>query len=222
LPIFLAGLLGCPKNGDQASPPNPQHDPGAKPVAVGEMRMDPSTVVGTWNGQKITYGELYEKRKSVFSKLKFKYLQDLYSTEQRELEAFVLEQLVDQAAKAKNQTQEQYLTEIANKATVKDEDIMAFYEARVKQSGQPLEEVKPRIAAYLMQAAQQEAVRAEFKRLTAEAKLEINLPAPEGVMAQPTTRREARSSTTANSSQLSRLGTFVMSPTQTRSTPSTL
>ena len=178
--FFVAGLLGCPKNGDQAPPPQPQSD--AKPVAVGEMRMDPNTVVATWNGQQMTYGQLYEKRKSVFSKLKFKYLQDLYAAEQRELEAYVIEQLVDAAAKAKNQTQEQYLTEIANKASVKDEDILKFYEQRVKQTGQPLEEIRPRIAAFLMQSAQQEAVRAEFKRLLADAKLEVKVPAPEGAV----------------------------------------
>jgi protein-disulfide isomerase len=176
--FFVAGLLGCPKNGDQAPPPQPQND--AKPAAAGEMRLDPNTVVATWSDQRMTYGELYEKRKSVFNKLKFKYLQDLYAAEQRELEAYVIEQLVEKAAKAKNQTQEQYLNAIASTATVKDEDILKFYEQRVKQTGQPLEEIKPRIAAYLMQSAQQEAVRLEFKRLLAEAKLEMKVPAPEG------------------------------------------
>ena len=180
--VLLGGLLGCPKNGDQASPPPSPNEP-TKPMAGGEMRLDPATVIATWSGQQMTYGELYEKRKSVFSKLKTKYLQDLYAAEQRELEAFVIEQLVENAAKAKNQTQEQYLGAIANGATVKDEDILKFYEQRVKQTGQPLEEIKPRIAAYLMQAAQQEAVRAEFKRLLAEAKLEVKVPAPEGAVA---------------------------------------
>jgi protein-disulfide isomerase len=52
----------------------------------------------------------------------------------------------------------------------------------VKQTGQPLEEIKPRIAAFLMQNAQQEAVRAEFKRLLAEAKLEMTVPPPEGAV----------------------------------------
>src|SRR5688572_15008427 len=97
--FFLAGLLGCPKNGDQAPPPQPQPQSGAKPVAVGEMRLDPNTVVATWGGKQMTYGQLYEKRKSVFSKLKFKYLQELYAAEQRELEAFVIESLVEEQAK---------------------------------------------------------------------------------------------------------------------------
>ncbi len=152
-------------------------------MAAGEMRLDPATVIATWNGAQMTYGELYEKRKSVFGKLKLKYMQDLYAAEQREVESYVIEQLVEAAAKAKGETQEQYLAAIANVATVKDDDILKFYEQRVKQTGQPLEAVKPRIAAYLMQSAQQEAVRAEFHRLSEEAKLQVTVPPPEGATA---------------------------------------
>jgi len=67
---------------------------------------------------------------------------------------------------------------------VSDAEVASFYEANAKQSGQPLEAIKPRIVQYLGQQKQQQAVQKEIERLKSEAGVKIDLPAPEMEAAQ--------------------------------------
>lgn len=186
--LLLASVLlfACPKNGDQTSPKaNPDKakaTPDTSAAAASSARLEAGTVVATWEGGQMTYGELIEKRKSVFSRLRVKQLQELYTTEQRELEAYIVEELIKSEAAKKSQTQEEYLGEIARAVEVSQDDILQFYEARVKASGQTLEQSKAKITAYLMNMKQQEAIRGEFKRLADQAKVDMRIPPPEGVV----------------------------------------
>jgi protein-disulfide isomerase len=183
LAALLLAAAGCTKNGNQA-PPKPADAPPAAAAKVGGARLDAARVIATWDGGQMTYGELFEKRRAALTKLERKYYQDLYAAEQREVEAQLLEMLIEKAAAAKGKKRDEYLQEIVRAAAVSDADILQFYEARVKATGEPLESAKPKIASYLMNAAQQTAMRNEFGRLLKEAKVEIDIPPPDGALAR--------------------------------------
>jgi protein-disulfide isomerase len=152
---------------------------GGKAAAGEDLRLDPTRVVAEWKGGSLTYGELRKKREAAFKKIYNKYLQDMYQAEQRELETFVIETLVKEAAAKKGQSEQDYLQSIAGNPTVSDEDIQAFYDQNVKQSGQPLDAVRDRIRGYLAGTKQRDMVRAEIDRLKSEAGVKLDLPPPE-------------------------------------------
>src|SRR5687767_9239645 len=88
---FAAAACKSGQDGQNASPPQ-------TPVAAsgsGDFRVDPSTVVLTWSGGQLTYGELYKKHEGEFKKLKRKYDSDVYAAEQQSLEGWIVQQLVE-------------------------------------------------------------------------------------------------------------------------------
>lgn len=145
------------------------------------MRVDPNLVVLTWNGGKLTYGELYKKKEAEFRKIRNKYVNDLYAAEQKELEGFVVQQLVEKAAKDANKSPDEYIQGIASSAgSPTDAELQKFYDDNVKQSGQPFDSIKDRIKGFLENQKKQDKVRAEFERLKTEAQVKISLPEPAG------------------------------------------
>ncbi|MBK6683838.1 MAG: thioredoxin domain-containing protein [Deltaproteobacteria bacterium] len=182
--VLLGALLAaCPK---PAETPRKDDPPPAGGAATSDTRLPASTVIATWSGGQLTYGELLEKKSSTFSKLKSKYYQDLHTTEQRELEGVVVEMLVKKAAAAKGQSDEDYMKAIAGDPTVTEQQIAEFYEKNVKSSPQapPLEAIRDRIRQYLQMSGQQEKMKAEIDRLKTEAQLTVTLPAPESSLAK--------------------------------------
>lgn len=162
---------GTESKGGGATPPT-------KAVAGGG-RLDPSTVVAEWSGGKLTYGELLQKKDASFKKLYNKYLTDLYQAEQREVEGFVLESLVQKAASAAGKSEQEYMQGLAGTPAVTEEDMKKFYDDQVKQSGQPYEAVKDRIQQYLVGMKQRDAMKAAVDKIKADAKLKISIPPPE-------------------------------------------
>lgn len=183
--VLLGALLvACPKPAETPRKDDPPAAGGA--AASGDTRLPRSTVVATWAGGQLTYGELLDKKSSTFNKLKNKYYQDLHTTEQRELEGIVVEMLVKKAAAAKGQSDEEYMKSIAGDPTVTEQQIVEFYEKNVKSSPQapPLDAIRDRIRQYLQMSGQQEKMKAEIDRLKTEAQMTVNLPAPESSMAK--------------------------------------
>lgn len=181
LAIALVATSAC-KQSTATSETKPAASAAAKAPqnAAGlPMRLDPSFVVAEWNGQKLTYGELMQKKESSFKKLHNKYLQDMHQAEQQEVEGMVLEQLVTAAAKAAGKTEQEYIQSSAGAATVTEAEILAFYDAQVKASGQPLEAVKERIVGFLQGQKQRDGVKAVLDKLKADAQFKMNIPAPE-------------------------------------------
>lgn len=145
------------------------------------MRIDPSTVVLTWSGGQLTYGELYKKHEGEFKKLKNKYESEVYAAEQQNLEGYIVQLLVEDKAKAAGKTPEEYVQSLAGEPEVSDADVQKFYDENVKQSGQPFDMIKDRIKGYLAQQKKQEVVRSAFEKLKADAKVKIELPEPKGL-----------------------------------------
>ena len=175
----LAGLLmACPKPTDTKPSVPDVARPGAAASAE-SSRLDPKLVVATWEGGQMTYGELQKKGEANFARMRNQYLMELHNQEQQLLEATVVEGLVKKAAAAKGQTEEQYFESIVGKPTASEAEILEFYEQVAKQSGQPIEALRPRIEEYLVNKKKQEAFMGEIDKLKSAAKVEINLPAPE-------------------------------------------
>ena len=169
-------LSACAKNGAETPKPGAPA-PTAAQSAQG-LRLPPETVIATWQGGKLTYGELHEKRATKFAKLHNRYLQDLFRTEQQELEQYMLETLVEDKAKAEGKTGEQYLEALAARAEVPEAELRKFYEDQVGKSPQapPFEAIQDRIKTYLAMQRTVDAVKSE-------AKLELDLPAPSSAAA---------------------------------------
>lgn len=181
--LSLAGLLyACPKPADTVKPMPPAGGPAAAPSDG--SRIDPNTVVATWEGGQMTYAQLQDKGQATFSRMRNQYLQELYTQEQQLLEATVVEGLVKKAAAAKGQTEEQYFESIVGQPTTTEAEVLAFYEQVAKQSGQPLEALRPRIEEFLVNKKKQEAFMGEVDKLKAAAKVSIKLPAPEQAKAK--------------------------------------
>lgn len=184
--LLTTGLMlaGCPKgaepaHGDSAT----AKGPAAAAAAAPKAGLAPDTVVATWKGGKLTYGELIEKKKSTFDALDRKQLQERHAAEKQELEGMLVEQLVEAAAKAKNQTSEEYFKALATGQDINDAAIMEFYNKNVKPrpGSPPLEQIKDKIKGYLIQQQGGEVVKTEVERLKAAAEMKISLPTPEAM-----------------------------------------
>lgn len=186
--IFVAALtasFACKPAERQNAPADTTQNKAAvtNKTTASELRLDPDRVVAEWSGGKLTYGDLRKKREATFKKLYNKYVQDLYQAEQREVEGFVIEALVQEAAKKAGKTEQEYFQGIAGTPTVTDADIKTFYDQNLAATGQPFEQVKDRIKQYLEGTKQRDAVKAEIDRLKAAANVKIDLPPPETALA---------------------------------------
>ncbi|MEM1024245.1 MAG: thioredoxin domain-containing protein [Myxococcota bacterium] len=143
------------------------------------MRLPAGEVVAKWEGGEITYGELHESAAGELRKMRTDYLTKVNELERRALDQKVVEALVESAAEKAGTTSEAYMRGLAPEdVDVTDEEIQKFYDQQVK-GRQPMEQVRPRIVAFLKSRAQQEAVRKAVDELKEKAKVSVTLPAPE-------------------------------------------
>src|SRR5262249_55645736 len=54
-------------------------------------RLDASKVVLTWDQGKMTYGDLHKKKEAQYKKLYNKYMNEMYSMEEQELESYIIQ-----------------------------------------------------------------------------------------------------------------------------------
>lgn len=186
--LFVAlGLAGCPKAAEPVRGENAA--PAAKGIQAqkaGDLRLPADQVVASWTGGKLTYGEFVEKRKKSFKRLEREQQMARFKLEEQELEGFLAEMLITEAAKAKGQTDQEYI-EALNKAqsVASDEDVQKFYDENVKPrpDAPPFDMIKERIRQFLVSQKAQETVRNEIERLKKEKGLSSELPAPEAAKA---------------------------------------
>lgn len=188
LKTALIVLFGCPApaTNSSAQPAPPTKAPvtaQAAQSAKAGMRLPADQVVAQWKGGKMTYGQLMEQRSKAFDKLRKKHVREMFDLERQELEATIVQSLIQAKAKSKGLSEEQFLKSIATSVQVGEPEILAFYEARVKSSGRPLEQVKDQIRGFLAESKQREAIQAEIQAVRKEAGLKVDLPAPVEVRA---------------------------------------
>ncbi|MBI2378409.1 MAG: thioredoxin domain-containing protein [Deltaproteobacteria bacterium] len=159
--------------------------PVAKPAAptiaapaTSGSRLADNTVVATWDGGKMTYGELLQKRSSQFKKLRNKQAQEQFQAEQRELGQMLAEDLVNKAAAAKGQTPEAYMQAAMGELSISEAEINDFYAKNSGQIGAPLEAIRPQLEQHLRQQKAGQAQNRAIGDLMKAANVKFDIPPP--------------------------------------------
>ena len=181
LPAVACGLIAC-ANGAEPNKNTPKPSTAATPTKPAAAMGTPSsdTVIATWKGGKMTYGELLNDHKSDFRNFRNSQKTDAHAFETQRLEASIVQKLVKAAADAKGQSEEDYMKGEVGSGEVTDEEVKAFAASNPNLKGKEVDEnLANRIKAFLGQQKQQRAIVAVFEKLKKEAGVEMNLPQPE-------------------------------------------
>jgi protein-disulfide isomerase len=166
----LLVLAGCSKQKTPAANAN-----GAASALAADK------VVATYNGGKITYGEL-----EVEAKPKIRELQNqMFQARKETLESMAMERIVKAEAAKKGQTEDEYMrarVEAVPIAPPTDAEVQSFYD-RLKGAGRippetSLAQVKDQIIQVVMSQKRQPVIRQVLDELRTAANLQIDLPAP--------------------------------------------
>jgi protein-disulfide isomerase len=170
LAASLFVLAGCSK----------QKTPAANASGAGTT-LAADKVVATYNGGKITYGEL-----EIEAKPKLQEIQNqMYQARKEVLERMAVERIVKAEAAKKGQTEEQYIQTRVEALPITpptDAEVKEFFD-RLKASGRvPPETTLPQIKDQLVQAMVNQQRRTSVQKvideLRTQANLQIDLPAP--------------------------------------------
>jgi protein-disulfide isomerase len=138
-------------------------------------------VVATYNGGKITYGEL-----EVEAKPKLQEIQNqMYTARKEVLERMAVERIVKAEAAKKGQTEEQYIqarVEALPIAPPSDADVKEFFD-RLKAAGRippdtKIEQIKDQLVQAMVNQQRRTSVQKVIDELRTAANLQIDLPPP--------------------------------------------
>jgi protein-disulfide isomerase len=147
--------------------------------------MDPGTKVADVDGKPITYGDL-QNDQEVGPKIRqaeVKALTDLYDQRRALLDELINRRLLEEEAKAKGKTiQQWYETEyLSTVPEPSDEEAKAFYEEHKAQipQGQSFDDLKPKIKQVVKQQKSREGMGKVLEDLKAKHKVQVALAAPD-------------------------------------------
>ena len=144
-----------------------------------EHRLAAEYVIATFDGGKLTYGDLSNGNSGAFRKLQNEYLKSLFMAERKAIDLFLAQKLVDRAAKTASTTPDAYLAKIAGESPqIDDAEVTLFYQENAARLEQPLEVLKEQLRAYLARQAQGKRVSDEIERLREDAHVQVTLPEP--------------------------------------------
>jgi protein-disulfide isomerase len=154
-------------------------------AAASSVSLDPATKVAEVDGQPITWGEL-QADKEVGPKVKqaeAKMLTDLYEQRRGAVDELISRRLLENEAKAKGKTLEQWFqTDYMNTVPEpSDADAKAFYEEHKAQipQGQSFEDLKPRIKQAVKQQKLRDNMNKMLEDLKTKHKVQVALQPPE-------------------------------------------
>jgi len=158
---------------------------GGKSASGGIAGMDPTTKVAEVDGQPVTYGDLQNDHE-VGAKLRqaeVKALTDLYDQRRGLLDEMISRRLLEEEAKAKGKTVEQwYQTEYVTSVTEpSDAEAKAFYEEHKAQvpQGQTFDDLKDRIKQAVRQQKLREGMGKVLDDLKSRHHVQVSLQAPD-------------------------------------------
>ena len=158
---------------------------GGKSASGGIAGMDPTTKVAEVDGQPITYGDLQSDH-DVGPKLRqaeVKALTDLYDQRRGLLDEMISRRLLEEEAKAKGKTVEQwYQTEyVTSVPEPSDAEAKAFYEEHKAQvpQGQTFDDLKDRIKQAVRQQKLREGMGKVLDDLKSRHHVQVSLQAPD-------------------------------------------
>ena len=149
----------------------------------GVARLPASTVVATWDGGQITYGDLLSDIEGQLIQSRLEYLTNMYNAESQAVEGKVMEGILQaEATKRGFDTPEALLeVEVEQKAgEVTEEEARAFYQVVARQlNGAPYETVEGRVKQEVLRRKQSERFQVYMDELKASYKVTNTLPYPD-------------------------------------------
>lgn len=182
--LVLLGLSAA-ACANTAAEPSPTPDAPAAPAApaasaVGATPAD--TVVASWNGGQVTYGELAEDLGVQLVQIEVEYMTNKYQAESAGLDQLIVTQILELEAKAAGKADVDTLLkdEIESKVSQPTEaEMREFYEVMKRQlRGAAYEEVKDRIGAEVLRRKQGEQFAVYIDGLKTKYAVKNTLSAP--------------------------------------------
>jgi len=178
--IGLAACANTPAEPVQGANPAPA---AAAPAPAASTSTPRDTVVATWNGGTVTYGDLADELGVQLIQIEVEYLTNKYQTEQQGLDQLVVTKILEAEAAATGKADVDALLkdEIESKVTQPTEDeLREFYEVMKRQMrGAAFEDVRDRISAEVLRRKQGERFAAYIDELKTKYGVTSTLPAPE-------------------------------------------
>jgi len=174
-------LAACSGQANEATAPASAatvQAPAGTPATVA----DDDTVVASWNGGQLTFGEVSEAAKGTLTKLEVEYLSSRYAALSSTLSGLLEERLLKGEATTRNMTVEALI-----KAEVDDKldppskaELERFYKQNIRRfKGQPYGAVESSLEQYLMRQKQGERYAAFMGDLQKQVNAQIKLARPE-------------------------------------------
>jgi len=185
--FFVAACAMDGQTAPSAAKPSPATAPTATSTATAPAQLpgtatDPGTVVATWNGGQITYGELAGTTGGQVKKLEIDYLQNKFDLESGSLDQMIDDKLMEAEAKARGMDVTALKkAEISDKAAKPSEqDITQTMELmKRRMAGQPDDKVKAQTIQMLQGRAEQERADAFLAELKTKYASKTTLPFPD-------------------------------------------
>lgn len=181
--LLLLSLAACGQSQDPTQTPAAAPGPSAAAAAAtSQTGMTDDAVIASFDGGKVTYGELKEAIGSRLIQMEVEYLTQRYQAESGAAEQLLVEKLVEAEAAKRGTTPEELMkVEVEQKTEpVTDAEVQQMYAAMQRQlRGRPLEEVRDGVAAQALQRKQAERFGAWLEELKTTAKASVNVPFPD-------------------------------------------
>jgi protein-disulfide isomerase len=166
--LAAALLLAACKTGSQAQQQSPLAVAAADQVAV-------------IDGQPVTYGDVEKEQGGKLKQAEIKALTELYDTRRNAVEQYVTKRLLEDEAKSKGETLDQWFDKdlLGMVPPPSDEEMKKFYEQNKSQmGGRTYDQIKDRISSYLRQQKGREQMTKIVDDLKAKRGVKITLAPP--------------------------------------------
>jgi len=185
--LVLLALTACEQPTDAgtaaAKAPAAAAAPAAAPAAAGDI--DDSTVVSSWNGGQLTYGELKKEIAPALIQAEVEYLTNKWQTQMGAADQIVTEKLLDAEAKKRGLGDINGLikVEVEDKVPAPSEaEVQAFYDVMSrKMGGAPLEAVRDQVVNELMRRKKTERFQVYLEELKASMGVKTDVPFPKNM-----------------------------------------
>ncbi len=202
-PLFLSLVLlvACDKSAESGAKSAPAAPAAPAPTATaaapsaaaggastpGAQPGDPSpdTVIASWTGGQVTYGDLYGEVKGQLIQKEVDYLTDRWQTQAGALDQMVTEKLLEGEVKSRGLSDVPALlkVEVEDKVTAPTEaEILSFYEVmKRRKKDAPLEEVRDQVVGELSRRKKADRFQIYLEELKVAKAAKSDMPFPENM-----------------------------------------
>lgn len=166
---------------EQASTPNTPQAQVAVASPAPQLIAD-DTVVASWNGGQLNYGDGTKSVKGQLTQMEAEYLSNRYQLERNSVEQIAIDKILEMEAAASGKADIEALMQVevvAKAAPATDAEVQKFYEEyKERLQNAPLEQVRPIIEGQLARQKQGERFQVYITELKSKYSFKLDLPAP--------------------------------------------